>query len=144
MKDMYALCSSDVRKEWSSVIDSVVREKPAFIKRTRDYLMLCTTDMISQLVSSLTFSAKQYVEDDGSITLLLEELDLAANGADFAQAKAALVNDIIEYAEEYYQEYETYSKSLNRKAHIPYIMKALTAKSPKELEDGIVCQAGER
>ena len=33
---MLATSATEVRKEWSSVLDSVVRDKPQFIKRTRD------------------------------------------------------------------------------------------------------------
>lgn len=139
---MIAMNATDVRKDWSSVLDSVVRHKPVFIRRTRDHMMLCSTDTVSQLVCNVTFAANQYVEDDGSITLSLEALDIISHGDDLSAAKTALVNDILEYAEEYYKEFELYSRAPNRKAHLPYVMKALTAKTPKELEEAVVCQSG--
>lgn len=142
MNDMLALNASEVRRDWSSVIDSVVRERPAFIKRTRDTMLLCSTDTMSQVVSGVRFLARQFTEEDGSVTLSLEDLDLVANGRDLEAAKGALAADILEYAEEYYGEFETYSKAPNRKGHLPYVIKALTAKSSKELEDAMVCQAG--
>ncbi len=37
---MDVLSSTDVRKNWSETLDSVVRERPAYIKRTRDNLAL--------------------------------------------------------------------------------------------------------
>ena len=40
MRDMLTLNATDVRKEWSTVIDNTIREKPQFIRRTRDYMML--------------------------------------------------------------------------------------------------------
>ena len=142
MNDMFSVGASEVRKDWSRVIDSVVREKPAFIKRTRDYMMLCTTDMIYELVSSIKYVANKYVEDDGTITLSMKSLDIAANGDTEAAAKSALVESLIEYAEEFY-EFELYSKAPNRRSHLPYVVKALTAKTPKDLEDAVVCQDGE-
>ena len=32
--------ATDVRKEWSTIVDSAVRVKPQFFKRTRDYCFL--------------------------------------------------------------------------------------------------------
>ena len=139
---MFAMSSSDVRKEWSSVIDSVVRRKPVFIKRTRDRMILCSDETMAQIVGDITFDAEQYTEEDGSVTLSLDTLDLAANGEDLQTAKAALALDIVEYAEEYYQEFELYSRAPNRRGHLPYVIKALIAKSPEELETAIVCRDG--
>lgn len=140
--DMFAMSSSDVRKEWSSVIDSVVRRKPVFIKRTRDRMILCSDETMAQIVGDITFDAEQYTEEDGSVTLSLDAPDLAANGEDLQAAKAKLARDIVEYAEEYYQEFELYSRAPNRRGHLPYVIKALIAKSPEELEAAIVCRDG--
>lgn len=141
--EMLAMNSTDVRKEWSSVVDSVIREKPAFIKRTRDYMMLCSTEMIAQLVSGVSIYAEQFTEDDGSMTLSAWDMDIVSHGTDLESAKRELAKDIIEYAEEYYAEFEAYSRAPNRKNHLPYVIKALIAKSPEELEGAIVCRPGE-
>ena len=139
---MLAMSSSDVRRDWSSVLDCVIRRKPVFIRRTRDNMMLCSVEMAAQLVGNVSIVAEQFTEDDGSITLSAGVLDIVAHGADLDSAKCALANNIMEYAEEYYQEFELYSRAPNRKAHLPYVMKALTAKSPKELEEAVVCRDG--
>lgn len=140
--DMLAMNATEARKDWSSVIDSVIRKKPAFIKRTRDYMMLCSTDTLSQLVSGVAIQAEQFAEEDGSITLSAVDMDIVSHGADLKSAKNALAKDIIEYAEEYYAEFETYSAAPNRKGHLSYVMKALIAKSPEELEGAIICRPG--
>jgi len=139
---MVTLNSSDVRKDWSSVMDSVVRQKPAFIQRTRDRMMLCTTETISQLVADLKYVAQQFAEDDGSVTLSLIDMDIVANGRTLEEAKQILAQDIRDYAEDYYSDFELYSKAANRKAHLPCVLKALLAKSTKEVEEAIVCQNG--
>lgn len=143
MIDMLAMCSSEVRKGWSGVMDSVIRKRPAFIRRTKDYMMLSSTDTIYELVSGVTYIANEYCEDDGTITLSLRDMDIVANGPDISSAKKLLVQNILEYAEEYYSSYEVYYASPNRKRHLPYIMKALTAKNPEELEDAVLCHPGE-
>ena len=141
--DMFAMSSSDVRREWSSVLDCAVRKRPVFIKRTRDRVMLCSTEMLEQLIGGVTLVANQFVEADGSVTLSLAELDITAHGGSLQSAKSELVNNLLEYAEEYYREFELYSRAPNRKNHLPFVMKALIAKSPAELEDSIVCRVGE-
>lgn len=142
MNDMLTMNASDVRKDWSKVLDSVIRRRPAFIKRTRDHMVLSSTELISNLVSDVKFNARRYDESDGSVTLSLEAMDIVSNGEDLEAAKKALVSDIVEYAEEYYNEFERYSHAPNRKNHLPYVMKALTAETPEELENAVVCQNG--
>lgn len=139
---MLAMSSSDVRKEWSEVMDTVVRRGPVLLRRNRDYMMLCSDETISQIVSDVTLTATQYTEADGSVTLSVEQLDLVAHGEDLEGAVVALVADWVEYAEEYFQEFQAYSHAPNRKGHLPYVMKALAAKSPKELEGAVVCRRG--
>lgn len=139
---MLAMSSSEVRKEWSEVMDTVVRRGPVLLRRNRDYMMLCSDTTISQIVAGVTIVADQFTEEDGSVTLSAEALDIVVNGPDLETARASLVTDLIEYAEEYFQEFQLYSQASNRKGHLPYVMKALTAKSPKELEGAVVCRVG--
>ena len=142
MLDMLAMSSSDVRRSWSSVLDCAVRKRPVFIKRTRDRVMLCSTEMLEQIIGGVTLVANQFIEADNSVTLSLEELDITAHGDTLQSAKAELANNLLEYAEEYYREFELYSRAPNRKNHLPFVIKALIAKSPSELEDAIVCRVG--
>lgn len=142
MRDMFTIRSSDARKDWSGVMDSVIRRKPAFISRTRDCMMLSSTDTIYELVSGVMYVADEYWEEDGTVTLSLHDMDIIANGPDIDSAKKLLVRNIMEYAEEYYSEYELYYSAPNRKRHLPYIMKALTAKNPEELEEAVLCHPG--
>ncbi len=143
MIDVLTICSSDARKDWSAVMDSVIRRKPAFIRRIRDYMMLSSVDTIHDLVSAVKYIADEYQEDDGTVTLSLCDMDIVVNGPDIAFAKKLLVQNIMEYAEEYYSSYELYHSSPNRKSHLPYIIKALTAKNPDELEEAVLCRPGE-
>ncbi len=66
---MYVLSSTDVRKNWSETLDSVVHERPAYIKRTRDNVALLNMNTLMELLSGYKFTVRKYVEEDGSITL---------------------------------------------------------------------------
>lgn len=134
--------ATTVRKEWSAVCDSVIHEKPKFIKRTRDKMWLSNLETMSDILQAYQFTALRYFEDDGSVTLSLNEIDLVENGKDEKEACLNLGKSILEYAMDYYNEYEIYSHSPNRKKHIPYIFKALIIDDPQKIGDMLQCQDG--
>jgi hypothetical protein len=142
MIEMLAMNSTDVRKEWSSVVDGVVRDKPTFIKRTRDRMWLSNLDTMADILEVYHFTAEKFIEDDGSVTLALNEIDLVENAPTESDAKTLLAQSIMEYSAEYYENYAFYSKAPNRKKHIPYIFKALITDNINELGEAIICQDG--
>lgn len=143
MNDMLMEQATAVRREWSAVCDSVIHEKPKFIKRTRDKMWFSNLDTMSEILQVYQFSAIKYQEEDGSVTLSLNEIDLIENGADEKEARIKLGGAILEYSLEYYNEYEKYSHSPNRRKHIPYIFKALIIDDPEKIGDILQCQDGE-
>lgn len=134
--------ATNVRKEWSAVCDSVIHEKPKFIKRTRDKMWFSNLETISELLEVYYFTATKYIESDDSVTLSLNEIDLVENGKDEFEARLNMGKAILEYALDYYNDYEMYSHSPNRKKHIPYIFKALIIDNPEKIGDMLQCQDG--
>ena len=134
--------ATTVRKEWSTVCDSVIHEKPKFIKRTRDKMWFSNMETMLEILDIYQFTAVKYVEVDKSVTLSLNEIDLVENGTDEREARLKLAKAILEYAMDYYNEYETYSNSPNRRKHIPYIFKALIIDNPEKIGDMLQCQDG--
>ncbi len=142
MIDMYALNATDVRKDFSTIIDKAVREKPQFIKRTRDRMLLSDISFLETLLSGYTFSANRFVEEDGSITLSLNELDLMENAPTEAECVKILAQSILDYADDFYREYAYWSSAPNRKAHIPYVFKALILGDTGKVGALIQCRDG--
>ena len=139
---MVTMNATDVRKEWSTVIDDVIREHPVFIKRTRDKMVLSSVETIAALLDGYRLTATRLKEEDGSVTLSLNEIDLIENAPDEAGARRLLAASIMEYATEYYENYALYSNAPNRKAHIPYVLKALLSEDITAVEESIVCRSG--
>ncbi len=139
---MFTISSTNARKEWSSVIDTVVRERPAFVTRTRDVIMLSNLQTTEVLLEPYTFTAEKYVEDNGSITLSLNEIDLVANASTEEAAKLQLVEELKDYAEEYYSEFKLWSNAPNRKAHLPYVLKVILLDDATKIGAIIRCQHG--
>ncbi|MCD8069600.1 MAG: hypothetical protein LUE87_12120, partial [Lachnospiraceae bacterium] len=142
MIDMIMEQSTEVRKQWSAVCDSVIHDKPCFIKRTRDKMWFSNLETMEEILSAYCFTAQRFVEEDGSVTLSLNEIDLMENGADEREARRKLGESVLEYSAEYYNEYELYSHAPNRRRHIPYIFKALIMDDPEQIGDSIQCQSG--
>lgn len=142
MMEMLMEQATVVRREWSAVCDSVIHEKPKFIKRTRDKMWFSDLETVSEILTAYKFTADRYMEEDGSVTLSLKEIDLVENAENDQLARLALGKAILEYSTEYYNEYALYSHSANRKGHIPYIFKALIMDSPEKIGESIQCQDG--
>lgn len=139
---MLAMNATEVRKEWSSVVDSVVREKPKFIKRTRDKMWFSNLETMSDILDAYQFTAEKITEEDGSITLVLNEVDLVENAPTEERARILLAAAIMEYAEEYYSNYSYWHSAPNRKKHVPYIFKALIIDDIEKLGECIICRDG--
>lgn len=142
MNDMFTISATDARRDWSTIIDTVVREKPAFISRTRDMIMVSSLDMVSALLEPYSFTADKFVEDNGSITLSLHEIDIIVNADTEEAAIIQMAEGIKEYAEEYYREFKIWSVAPNRKAHLPYVLKALLLDDVNKIGAIIKCQLG--
>ena len=139
---MMTINATDARNAWSAVVDSVIREKPRFIKRTRDYLMLSDVKTIESILSAYNFTARVFQESNGSITLSLNELDLVENSSDLEGAIAKLASGILEYAEDFYNDFAYWAQG-RRAAHIPFVIKALIVNDATKIGGLIQCQHGE-
>ena len=138
---MEILSATDVRKNWSVTLDSVVHERPVYVRRTHDDVAILGLSTLNSILSGYRYVADRYAEPDGSVTLSLQNMDLAANGVDEPSAKSALAHEIKEYSEEYYHEFPLWSAAPNRRAHIPYVLKALSLYAAAIAEE-IICQNG--
>ena len=141
-KKINTISATDARKDWSQLIDSVVREKPQIIRRTRDYVFMTEIHMIKDILSAYNFTAEEYIEEDNSVTLSLNEMDLVANGPTENDAKKKLAEEILEYSEEFYEDFHYWSITPNRKKHIPYVLKALILDDFERIGEIIKCQVG--
>lgn len=85
----------------------------------------------------MVFRVTVYTEGDGSITLSMDDMDLAVNAPSKEAAIKALCRDIVEYAEEYRKAFAMYSAAPNRAAHAPLVKEILSV-TPQELRDALV------
>lgn len=132
--------ATEARKDWSYLLDMVIREKPQFIRHTRETVMMVDINLMRTLLEAYTFTATRCIEEDNSVTLSLNEIDLVENGATVNEARQKLAEAIKEYAEDYYNEFHYWSAASNRKHHIPYVLKVLISEDINEIGDSIQCE----
>lgn len=142
MIELFTINATDVRRNWSEVSESAIREKPAFIKKTRDYMVLSNTKFMNDLLAGYSYTAMKFVEEDGSITLSLNELDLVENAPTEEEAIEVMAKAILEYAADFYAEYNMWASAPNRKHEIPYVFKALILDDISKIGACIECQVG--
>ena len=121
------LNATDVRREWSKFIDDVKWVKPALIKRNRDIIAVLSIDLIEFILKEYRLTVDVRREEDGSHTGIINEIDLMANAADMESLELELARELIEYSEEYINEFGLYYNSPNRKNHFAYIYRTMLA-----------------
>ena len=134
MSFMQTIPSTDIRNNFSCAIDKAIREKPVAFKRNRDKLMLLSYEQVIGLLKGYSFKPVYIAEEDGSITATLEGFDLVINAASRAQAITGLAKELIEYAQEYYDQFQLYFASNNRQQHYPYILRVLLSEDLDEVK----------
>lgn len=129
--------ATDVRKNWSETLEEAVREKPVFLKRVRDHLVLIDTEMFSELIPA-KLNVILSKEDDNSITAEFEELDLLENAEDSEIAINNLIKSLIEYSKDYYNELSYWHTASNRKTHFQYVIKALLLNDIGKIRENMI------
>jgi len=138
---MLVMSATKVRNEWSAVVDTVIRDKPMLIKRTRDYMFLSDVGFLNELLTAYVFHAQVFTEDDGSTTISLDEIDLIENSASEQEALLKLAEAIYEYSKDYYNDYSYWARG-DRKAHMPYVIKSLLLDDVEKIGGLIQCRHG--
>lgn len=81
-----------------------------------------------------------YSEDDGTVTAVIDELDLTANARNEEQVIQQLAEDAIEYANEYYDQFSYWHSAPNRRHHLAYVLAILACESDKVSKELFICQ----
>lgn len=116
-------------------------DKPVFVRRSDDDIMMLSTNMLHDSLRHLKFTVSLFEEEDGSFTGTLEELDLIENAYSKKDCIASLIEAMKEYAQDFYNEFSLWSSAPNRKDHVPYVLKILSG-SDNELMEDMICRNG--
>lgn len=128
---------TEARKEFSTLYDQVFNSfKPTIIKRKKsEQVMILRVDQQKMLLANYSLKPEIITEDDGSITLALDSLELYSNGTSLEDAIQDFVEELKIYASDYLQRSQLFLNSPNRKSHFPYILRVLLSDSDEEIRD---------
>ena len=137
MKKEICINATNVRKEWGGFIDSVIRDKPKIVKRNRDKFFCGNIEMIREFLDAYKFTSEVCKEEDGSFTASLNEIDILVNGKDLVEVKKLLAEELLQYSEDYYNEFSYWHSAPNRKKHLPYITKVILLNDIEDIIENI-------
>jgi hypothetical protein len=128
------LNATDVRRNWGKFIDTVVHDKPKIVKRNRDLFLSLSIQQVMVLLKNYSFKARYLKENDGTVTATLDNFDLVVNEKDEFLAKKTLAQELIDYANDYFNDFQLYFNAPNRQSHFPYVLSVLM----QEDLDGVI------
>lgn len=120
------LNATEVRANFGSFIDTIVRDKPQAIKRNRDVIMAFSKQQMKELLSvyELTFEYEQ--DEDGRYAGSIVQIeDIVGDGATLEELGTELARQLMEYSIDYEMNYSRYYNTPNRHKHAPYVLRVL-------------------
>ncbi|MDA8211520.1 MAG: exoribonuclease R [Clostridia bacterium] len=126
---------TEARKDLSSLYNKVYSTfEPVIIKRKQtEEIIALRVDLQKQLLSNFTLKAEILSEEDGSITLALDQLEMYVNGQNVEIAVCELVKDLKEYVIDYLRRSQLFLNAPNRKSHFPYVLRVLLCDTDEEI-----------
>lgn len=120
------LNATDARANFSSFIDTVVREKPQAVRRNRDIFFSFSEEQLRDMLSVYTLSVEYEKDENGKYVGSIEQIeDIIAEGETVQDLYLELAKQLIEYAKDYYSNYSRYYNSPNRRRHAYYVFRVL-------------------
>jgi antitoxin YefM len=133
---------TDARRNFTDVFDTVVnKQKPLLVNRRKDDVFMIERQMQKEVLRRYTTAAEELPEDNGSVTIAVDELDIAVNGATRDQALQELVQELKVYAEDYVARLPLFLNSPNRRPHLPFILRVQLADNDAEILEMVCLRA---
>ncbi|MBA1333962.1 MAG: Exoribonuclease R [Firmicutes bacterium] len=128
---------TDARKSFSTLYDEVFNTfKPTIVTRKKtEEVLLLRVDLQKMLLRHFSLKPEVIAEDDNSITLTVNELEIYANANTMEEAVQELINDLKQYAQDYIQRSQLFLHSPNRRAHFPYVLRIMLCDNDDEIRD---------
>ena len=126
---------TNARKNLSTVYDEAYNDlKPIIIRRNlKEQVMLLRTDLQKLLLSNFSLKPEVLPEEDGSITLALDQVDIYINAASLDQAKKEMAEELSLYAHDYMERSQLFLNAPNRRSHFPYVLRILLCDNVEEV-----------
>ena len=126
---------TNARNNLSSVYDEVYNDlKPIIIRRNvKEQVIMLRTDLQKLLLSNFSLKPEVLPEEDGSITLAIDLIDISINADSLDQAKQEMAKELSLYARDYMDRSQLFLNAPNRRSHFPYVLRILLCDNVEEV-----------
>jgi PHD/YefM family antitoxin component YafN of YafNO toxin-antitoxin module len=130
---------TEARNQFSTLYDSVFNSfNPAIVKRKQtEQVAMLRVDLLKMLLEDYKLNPEVIPEDDGSITLALDPLEIYANNSTLDSAVKDLIEDLKIYAQDYLDRSQLFFQAPNRKPHFPYVLRILLCDNDEEIRTNL-------
>jgi len=127
---------TNARKTLTDIYDNVWhRYLPVIINRHQnEEVLLLRRELQQEILKAYCLKPEILLEENGSVTAALNEIDIAVNASNLGEAVDELVKEMKIYAQDYLDRFQLFLNAPNRKTHFPYIMRILLCDSDQEIK----------
>ncbi|WP_052219157.1 exoribonuclease R [Thermincola ferriacetica] len=128
---------TQARKEFTAMYNHVFNEyRPMIVKRKQaEEIMVLRTDLQKMLLCKFSLKPEITTEEDGSITMTLDQLDIYTNAESLEEATKQLIEDLKIYAQDYIKRSQLFFNAPNRQSHFPYVLRILLSENDDEIRN---------
>jgi len=126
---------TEARNQFSTLYDSVFNSfNPTIINRKqKEQVALLRVDLLKMVLEDYKLNPEVIQEEDDSITLALDSLELYSNSSTLDLAAIDLIEDLKLYSKDYMDRSQLFLQSPNRKSHFPYVLKVMLCENDDEI-----------
>lgn len=136
---MEASNSTEVRKNWSETIDSVVRTHPVFIKRNRDLLALLSVNHLEKLLDDYNIYVTVEHIDKTTYSAKIPIFDIFVKAETITGISDNAVSKIIDFCQSYFDDLDININLPERASLFPYVLKVIIAlMEDKNIKDMLI------
>lgn len=127
---------TNARKTFTDIYDSVWhRYLPVIINRHQnEEVLLLRRELQQDILKAYSLRPEILPEEDGSITVALNEVDIAVNGSTMDEAICELIRELKVYAQDYLDRLQLFLNAPNRKGHFSYVLRVLLCENDQEIK----------
>lgn len=123
---MQDLQFTQIRKNMSGFIDTVVREKPQVIRRNRDIIIATSQKDMLFFLKPYELHFEYAIDEDGRYAGSIKEIEfIVGDGASLEELRLELAYQLLDYSQEYNENYPEYFNAPNTKNHAPFVIRLL-------------------
>ncbi|MDF9407069.1 MAG: hypothetical protein A4E52_01587 [Pelotomaculum sp. PtaB.Bin013] len=127
---------TNARKTFTDIYDNVWhRHLPVIINRHQnEEVLLLRRELQQDILKAYHLKPEILPEKDGSVTVALNEIDIAVNEPTLKKAIDELIKEMKIYAQDYIDRSQLFLNAPNRKGHFPYILRVLLCDNDQEIK----------